>query len=114
MLRTRPAWPRRFLRTLYDFLSGVARTVFTMNDTDAITRETLALESLQVFRRLLLPRCVLLAALVGAAGAVWPAAVPCWAAAGVCLLVPAAVRAVEFVYERRLSRRLGGVLVGKS
>jgi hypothetical protein len=84
-----------------------------MND-DAITRDAHALESLQVFRRLLLPRCLALAALVGAAGALWPAVVPWWAAAGVCLLVPAAVRGVELVYERRLSRRLGGVLVRKS
>jgi hypothetical protein len=84
-----------------------------MND-DAITRDALALESLQVFRRLLLPRSLALAALVGAAGALWPTAVPWWAAAGVCLFVPAAVRAVELVYQRRLSRRLGGVLVRKS
>jgi hypothetical protein len=78
-----------------------------MNDTDAITRDMLALESVQVFRRLLLPRCVLLAALAGTAGALWPAAVPWWAAGGVCLLVPAAVRIVESGYERRLRRRLG-------
>jgi hypothetical protein len=84
-----------------------------MND-DAITRDALALESLQVFRRLLLPRCLLLAAVVGAAGAMWPAAVPWWALAGVCLLVPAAVRVLELVYEQRLSRRLGGVLVRES
>lgn len=83
-------------------------------DDNLITRDALALESLQVFRRLLVPRCIVLAALVGAAGAVWPATVPWWAAAGVCLLVPAAVRALELVYERRLSRRLGGVLIRKS
>jgi hypothetical protein len=85
-----------------------------MNDTDAITRDMLALESVQVFRRLLLPRCLLLAVLVAAAGVLWPVPVPWWAAPGVCLLVPAAVRALEFVYERRLSRRLGGVLERKS
>jgi hypothetical protein len=83
-------------------------------DADPIARDTLALENLQIFRQLLLPRCLLLAALVGAAGALWPAAVPWWAAAGVCLLVPAALRAAELAYERRLSRRLGGVLVRKS
>jgi hypothetical protein len=78
-----------------------------MSNTDAITRDALALERLQVFRRLLLPRCALLAALVGAAAALWPAVVPWWAAAGACLSVPASLRVVELVYRRRLRRRLG-------
>jgi hypothetical protein len=82
-------------------------------DANAFIRNTVALESMQVFRRLLLPRCLILAALVGTAGVLWPAPLPWWAASGVCLLAPASVRIIELVYERRLSR-LGGTSVKKS
>ena len=85
-----------------------------MDDANAIARDTFALESAQVFRRLLVPRCLLLAVLVGAADALWPAPVPWWLAASVCLLVPAWLRVVELIYERRLSRRLTGSRVRKS
>jgi hypothetical protein len=83
------------------------------NELNAIAAEYLALERLRVFRQLLVPRCIVLAVVVGTAGILWPPGVPWWAGVVVCLVVPACVWIAEVVREHRLAVRLVNLPVQK-
>ncbi len=74
-----------------------------------IMADYLALERAKVFRRLLMKRCGVLAAIVAGISVHWLSAFASWFSVGLCMAVPVWAWMVELGCERRLARRLDEV-----
>jgi hypothetical protein len=69
----------------------------------------LALERLRIFRRLLVERFAILAAIVALSGFLWLSTIAACTAVGMCLTPPIWVWALEIRCERRLARTLDAI-----
>ena len=74
-------------------------------ELNAIIAESLALERLRIFRRLLVTRFAILTAIVATAGWLWLSTAATYVAAGLCLVPPLCVLGLEVTRERRLAER---------
>lgn len=74
-----------------------------------IMADYLALERARIFRRLLVKRFGVLAAMVAGVSFFWLSALACWFGVGLCAVAPGWAWIVELGCERRLARRLDEV-----
>ena len=74
-----------------------------------IMADYLALERARIFRRLLVKRFGVLAAIVGGVSFLWLSAFASWFSVGLCAAAPVWAWIVELGCERRLARRLDEV-----
>ena len=75
-------------------------------ELNAIIADYLALERLRIFRRLLVTRFGILAAIVATAGWLWLSTAATYVAGVLCLVPPLCVWGLEVTRERRVAERL--------